>query len=340
MGVKAKRFCAVMLAGVMLAGSITGCGKSTETKADETNDAINTSGEAAKPRIKVILKTLSSEYWNYVAKGCRDAAKDLDVEVDVLGATSETAYDEQLQIIETTLAAKECDAIVVAPLQADMVAKQIAGVEIPVIAIDTNVESDKVLSFIGFDNEQMASLGGKAAVEAAKAAGWEEIKAIAIAGVQGDSTSEARMNGYKLGIEEEGGTFLTGETQYADGISDKAVTAMEGVIQNHPEGIAIIVANNDDMAMGAARAAAGNENYKNTIFLGCGGNVAALDAILRGEETMTVAVDGYDVGYRGVQAALDAYNNKTLEKFIASPATIVTKDNAEQVKQEVSAKQG
>ena len=64
-----------------------------------------------------------------------------------------------------------------------------------------------------------------------------------------------------------------------------------------------------------------------------------LDAILAGQETMTVAVDGYDVGYRGVQAAADALNGKTLDKFIASTASIVTADNAEAQKEIVEKKQ-
>lgn len=140
--------------------------------------------------------------------------------------------------------------MVVAPLQSETVATQIANAEIPIIAIDTNVESDKVLSFVGFDNEAMASMGGEAAVEAAKKAGWDTITAIGIAGVQGDSTSEARMGGYQKGVEKAGGTYLDAETQYADGVSDKAVTAMEAIIQSHPEGIAIVVCNNDDMAVG------------------------------------------------------------------------------------------
>ena len=91
---------------------------------------------------------------------------------------------------------------------------------------------------------------------------------------------------------------------------------MEAIIQAHPEGVSIIVANNDDMAAGAARAAAAFPAYKNTIFVGVGGNLAGIDAILAGQETMTVAVDGYDVGYLGVQAAVDALNGKKLDEFI------------------------
>ena len=43
---------------------------------------------------------------------------------------------------------------------------------------------------------------------------------------------------------------------------------MEAIMQNHPEGVAIIACNNDDMAMAAARTASGHAAYANTIFLG------------------------------------------------------------------------
>lgn len=333
-----NRIGAALLSSAMLTAMLTGCGSTTVSTASSGGENAG-SGNADGQHITVILKTLASEYWSYVAKGCEQAGKELGVEVEVVGATSETAYDEQLNIIETTLSSGKSDAVVIAPLQAETVATQIASADVPIIAVDTDIPSDKVLSFVGFDNEEMASMGGEAAVEAAKAAGWSTITAIGIAGVQGDSTSEARMAGYCKGIEAKGGIYLSGETQYADGVSDKAVTSMESIIQNHPEGIAIIACNNDDMAVGAARAAAGVEAYKNTIFLGCGGNVGALEAILAGQETMTVAVDGYDVGYRGVEAAVNALNGETLDKFIASPATIVSADNAQEQMEVVDKKQ-
>ena len=338
-----KRVLAAVLSGMFMIGSFAGCGGGTTT--DSTADSQNTTATETTTKdrsdmtIKVVLKTLASEYWQYVQTGCKAAGRDLGVNVEVLGATSETAYEEQIQIIETTLNASDTDAMVVAPLQADSVANQIANTSIPVVAIDTQVDSDKVLSFVGFDNEEMAELGGKAAVEAAKEAGWTEITAIGIAGVQGDSTSEARMKGYQAGIEASGGTFLMDELQYANSTADQAVTCMEAIVQNHPEGVSIIFANNDDMAIAAKRVVEGNPAYENTVFCGCGGNTAAMEAILNGEETMTVAVDGYDVGYRGVQAAVEALEGKTPEKFIASPATIVTIENAEEHLAEVQKKE-
>ena len=124
-------------------------------------------------------------------------------------------------MIETTLSANDCDAMVVAPLRVETVATQIANTDLPIVAIDTAIDSDKVLSFVGI-----------------------------------------------------------------------------------------------------------------------GGNLAGIDAILAGQETMTVAVDGYDVGYLGVQAAVDALNGKKLNEFIATDATVVTADNAAERRAEVEKRLG
>lgn len=165
-----KRLLAVLMSSAMLMSALAGCGGNTA----QTNSGGDTADQTTQQdyHIKVILKTLASEYWQYVGNGCKQAGEDLGVTVDVLGASSETAYDEQLSMIETTLSANDCDAMVVAPLQAETVATQIANTDLPIVAIDTAIDSDKVLSFVGFNNEELAAMGGKAAVEAAKDKGW------------------------------------------------------------------------------------------------------------------------------------------------------------------------
>lgn len=207
----------------------------------------------------------------------------------------------------------------------------VAGETRPVIAVDSDIpDTPEVLSFVGTGNEAAAKLGGQAAVEAAKAAGWTEIKAIEICGVQGEATSEARKAGYMAGIEESGGDFLEEETQYADATADRAVNAMEAIMQTHPEGVAIICAHNDDMAMAAARAAASNPAYENTIFMGFNGDKSACESILKGELTMSVAQNAYDMAYKAVETACNAVAGQQPEKFVDSGADIITSENAQE----------
>lgn len=325
-----KRLLSIALAGAMAAGCLTGCGSSGGDSAASGSGTGSSGSSGGDYNIGVILKTTSAEYWQYVQAGAEAYGEEHGINVEVKGPTSETAYDEQQNMIETDLNSGAYDALVIAPLQGDQVATLIKGADIPILAVDTNIEAPEILSFIGTGNEEAAALGGKTAVEAAKGAGWEEIKAIEICGVQGDSTNTARYEGYKKGINEAGGEFLENETQYADAVADKAVTCMEAIMQTHPEGIAIICANNDDMAMAAARAAQGNKAYENTIFLGFNGDRAACEAILAGNETMSVVQDAYGMGYKAVEAAVAALNGEELEAFIDSGTGVVTAENAQE----------
>ena len=321
-----KRLLAMLLTGALCA-SMAACGSSNG--GSESGE----SGETADGgySIDVILKTTASEYWSYVQAGAEAYETDHpEVSVEVKGASSETAYDEQQNMIETDLNSGAYDAFVIAPLQADLVKTLISGQTAPIIAVDTNIDAPEVLSFVGTGNEEAAAEGGKAAVEAAKEAGWTELNAIAISGVQGDSTAEARLAGYQKGIEEAGGTFLADEIQYADAVADKAANSMEAIMQNHPEGVAMIVCNNDDMAMAASRVAANNAAYENTVFVGFDGIQSACTAILNGEETMSVAQEAYNMGYMAVEAAVNALDGQTLKEFIDSGVSIITAENAQE----------
>ena len=191
-----KRLLAMLMTGAMVA-SLAACGGGS------TGGDTKTGGDTASGcSVDVILKTTASEYWSYVKAGAEAYAKDnSDVKVEVKGATSETAYDEQQNMIETDLNSGAYDAFVIAPLQADLVKTLIAGKSDPIIAVDTNIDAPEVLSFVGTGNEDAAALGGKEAVKAAQDAGWSEIKAIAISGVQGDGTATARLTGYEKGID-------------------------------------------------------------------------------------------------------------------------------------------
>ena len=118
------------------------------------------------------------------------------------------------------------------------------------------------------------------------------------------------------GIDGAGGTFLADEVQYADAVADKATVCMEGIMQSHPEGLAIIACHNDDCAIAAARAAANNPAYAKTIFIGFDGNITAAQSILDGGETMTVAQSGYDQGYQAVKTVVAHLNGEKVDSFV------------------------
>lgn len=334
-----KKLFSILLVSTMVV-SLAACGSSDDSdgssdtgSTDETDSSDtaeeNSSGETYS--ISIILKTLSSEVSGYIQAGAEAYDEEHDnVTIDVKGPTSQTAYDEQLNMIETDLNSGAYDAMVIAPLQADSVATMIEGTDMPILAVDGDIDSDDVLAYVGIGNYDAAYAGAEEAVAAAEEAGWDEINAICIAGVEGDEVSEDRIDGFMDGTEAAGGTFLEDETQYGDSVADKAVTCMEGIIQNHPDGVAIVYCINDDMAMAAQKAASDYEAYDNTIFVGFDGIISACESILEGEETMSVSMEAYDMGYKAAEVAVAAIEGEELDDFYDTGYTIVTQENAQE----------
>ena len=316
-----------------------GSGSSTSSSEPAASgDAIATEETAGsdKYHIDLICKTLSSDYWTYIQAGAEAYAKEHPgVIVDVKGPPSETSYDQQMNMIQTDLGSGAYNGYIIAPLQTDTVATLIKDTDKPVMALDSKIESDKVVSFIGTGNEEAAKAGAAAAVEAAKDAGWEEIKCIEIAGVQGDGTNTARMNGHIAGIECNGGDFLEDEVRYANESADLAYKEMEGIMSSHPEGISIICAYNDDTAVAAANAVAmaadtRGKNYQNTIFLGFDGQIPAAQAILDGKMTVSIAQNPYNMAYMAVETMVKYLNGEEVDPVVDSGYTIITMDNAQE----------
>jgi len=279
-------------------------------------------GEAdGKLKVGVILKTLSSEYWSYVAAGVKAAEKDLGVEVALQGPASETAYDEQNSMIETMLADNSIKALVISPLQPDSVVSMLGETDKPILFVDTDAPYDKKVSYIGTGNETAAKSGGE---YAAKAAG-EGAEAVWIGGVKGNTTSDDREAGFTAGLES-GGVKVTVQ-QYAEGLGDKAASVMENVLTSSPN-VSVVVANNDDMAAGAARSvkAAG----KDMIIVGFDGIKAGVQNVIDGTVTATVAQDPFGMGYKAVEAAVKTAKGESVEDFIDTGSTVITKDNAEE----------
>lgn len=327
---KTKRLLAALMAGTLML-TMAACSNGT-TSSETTDDSGSTAeGSEGGYRISMVLKTNSSEFWKIIQAGAEAYAEehpDLVSELSIKGPPSETSYQEQINMIQTDLSDDTFDGYLIAPLQSDSVASLIADIDRPVMAFDTDIDSDKCLAFIGTGNKNAAKEGALAAVAAAKEAGWEEIKCIEIAGVQGDATNTARMEGYEEGITEAGGEFLTDEVQYADATATKAVDAMNGIMGRYPDGIAIICSNNDDMAIAAARTAQANPAYANTIFLGFDGQQSACEAILEGNLTMSAAQNNYDIGYKAVENMVKYLQGEEYGD-VDTGTEIVTKDNAQ-----------
>ncbi|MFR1989365.1 MAG: substrate-binding domain-containing protein [Oscillospiraceae bacterium] len=113
-----------------------------ETKTEDPAPAEETTGE--KMYIPVMAKGFQHQFWQAVAKGSEDAAKDLGVEIYFDGPASETEIDAQVNMVKTELA-KNPKAMALAALSTDAVTEileECAEKNIPVIGFDSGVPGD------------------------------------------------------------------------------------------------------------------------------------------------------------------------------------------------------
>ncbi len=90
-----------------------------------------------KPTIPVIVKDMTSPYWQAVLSGARKAGQDLGVNVVALGAQSESDVSGQISILEKAVASNPA-AIVIAPAQFAALGKPIdeAAKKVKIIGIE------------------------------------------------------------------------------------------------------------------------------------------------------------------------------------------------------------
>lgn len=316
-----KKILAMLMASAM-ALTMTACGGSASQSGSDSTADTGSDAAGGNHKISVILKTLNSEYWQAVSAGINQAADDLGVTVDLQGPPSETSYDEQLNMIETTLGSSDAEALVLAPLQPDVATTAVANATIPVLSVDTTFTSDKLVSYVGVSNEDAAKSGGEYVAE--KLGGTGNV--VILAGVQGDTTSEDRVKGWTEGIEAGGCTVL--DMQYTDAVADKAVTTLEGLMQQYPDQIDAVVCHSDDVAMGAAQALQSMGKQDDVVVCGFGG-ISGATPVKDSSITATVDIGAYQMGYDCVARALDAIEGKTIDSFYPSDPTIIDSSNVD-----------
>ena len=271
--------------------------------------------------IVVNLKTLSSEYWQNVKSGIDKAAEELGMEIEVQGAAAETEIAEQVQQLETQLAANP-DAIIIAPLDGDAVigAIESAGYEGVVVFCDTDCAYENKVSFVGTSNEDAAYNGGKYGVEI----NGEDTKALIIYGQEGDNTSNLRKSGYRKALEEAGLEPVA--EMSGNNTTDGATKVMEDMLNAYPDGINLVLCHNDDTAIGALNAIQAAE-VEGISIIGFDGNQSAIELIDSGDLKATIAQQPALMGYESVMTTLAALKGEEVEENVSVDTVVIDAEN-------------
>jgi ribose transport system substrate-binding protein len=294
-----------------------GCG-STKTQTQEP----------AKMTIGVVVKALNSDYWKIVESGAKAAGTKYGVQVKVLGPNAETDVTGQISMLEDQITQK-VSALVVAPSQpasAIPVFNRAKTAKIPVVLADTDAQWNDKVSFVGTGNFN----GGKIAGEYLGKKLGKGAKVIILRGAQGDQTHDERANGCIEGLKAAG--LDVAAIQPANSERGMAVTVMENILQSKKE-FAAVFATNDEMALGALKALEAAK--MNIPVVGFDGSPDALTSIMDGKLDASIGQSPYNIGFKGVEAAIKAAKGESVDKRIDTGTEVINKDNVKQKSDEL-----
>ncbi|GMV92161.1 MAG: hypothetical protein AMXMBFR82_19390 [Candidatus Hydrogenedentota bacterium] len=311
-----------VLVGLLAVLTILGCGQPAQDSGTASTGDGAAAGDA-KLSFAVIPKGLSHEFWLTVKKGAETAGEELGVEIIWIGPEKETDVIKQINIVEDMIG-RGVDAIVMAACDQDALVEVIQRADtkgIPVVTIDSGVNSDVPVSFVATDNIAGAEA---AARELARLIG-EEGSVGLIPFVKGAATSELREEGFKKGIAAFPNITIA-DTQHCQSDVNKAMNVTEDMLTAYPD-MKGLFATNEPAAIGAAQAveAAGRGGeFKIVAFDASPNELAALE---RGTIHALIVQNPFKMGYLGVKTAYDKLQGNPVEARVDTGVEVITQEN-------------
>ncbi len=300
---------------IAIASIIVSCGPSQKSSTTEPGKKTI--------EIAVIPKSFSHQFWLTVKAGAEQAGKELGVKIVWQGTAKETEIEQQINIVQDMIN-RGVSAIVLAASDANAlvgIVETAVNKGIPVITIDSGVNSDKPLSFVATDNVAGAKI---AADTLAKLIG-EEGEVGLIPFVAGAATSEMRERGFKEGISKYPNIKLV-STLYSDSNVAKAMDVTNDMLTSFPN-IKGIFAANESSAVGCAQAIRSKGKSGQVKIVAFDAAEEEIQALKDGVIQALIVQNPYKMGYLGVKSAYDAIQGKPIEKRIDTGVTVVTLEN-------------
>jgi ribose transport system substrate-binding protein len=290
-----------------------------------------TATPSGRPRIAFVLKTLNSPFFIEMQRGAEEAAKRLDVVVEVQAAEREVDVERQMQIVENLIQSKY-NALALTPSGSREVVPAIVKANaagIPVVIVDTRLDTAaaaaamiKTASFVGSDNYRGGQLIGEYLV---KASGGNATVAI-LEGIPGHETGDSRIRGFRDAIKGSPGIAIAA-SQTANWEREQGFTVFQNMMQAHPA-IDTLFACNDMMALGAIEAIAAAGKTGKIRVLGFDAVDDARRALLGGTMEATVAQFPDEMGRIAVETAVKVLKGEAVPPDITVSIGLVTKENA------------
>ncbi|HVS54489.1 MAG TPA: substrate-binding domain-containing protein [Opitutaceae bacterium] len=282
-------------------------------------------------KIAVIPKGTTHEFWKSIHAGAVKAQRELaaqGIEVNVIwkGPLREDDREQQVQVVENFIG-QRVSAIVLAPLDKHglvaPVEEAVHG-KIPVVIIDSALESKAPSSFVATDNRE----GGRiAARNLGKILGGKG-NVVLLRYAVGSASTEEREEGFLEVMKKDfPGIKLLSTDQHAGATRDSAKRVSENLLNRYGREVNGIFASNESAASGMLLALrdAGLAGKVKFVAFDAGETINA--GLKAGDIAGFVVQNPLRMGYLGVKTAVAVLRGEKVEPVIDTGVGFVTKEN-------------
>jgi ribose transport system substrate-binding protein len=278
--------------------------------------------------IAVIPKGTAHEFWKSVHAGAEKASQELGVNVIWKGPLREDDREDQTQVVESFIN-MHVKGIVLAPLDDTALVPVVTDAVragIPVVAFDSQIKTDDVVSFVATDNHRGGQLAGDHLAKLLDGKG----KVMMLRYAEGSASTAEREQGFLDAIAAYQGIEVVSANQYGGVTTESAFQASENLLTAHknPQGLTVqgIFCPNESTAFGMLRALEDDGFAGKVAFVGFDSSPKLVDAMAKGHLDATVVQDPIKMGYLAVKAMFEHLQGKPVEKRIDTGATLITRE--------------
>ena len=276
-----------------------------------------------KLTVDVILKSSDNDFWQTVRAGAVDAGKEFGIDISFNSPLNENNIDDQIKLVNTAIDDK-VDAIVLAAADYKRlveVSEKAIDKGIPIIIVDSTIDSNRVSSVIATDNREAARKAGDILTSMVK--GKANLGIVSF--VKGAASSDDR----EAGIYDAIGNYhniKVIDKIYTNSDETMSEELTKNMLKQHNE-IDAIVALNGPSTTGAARAIKELKLEGKVKVIGFDNTIGEIDYLEDGIIQDTVIQNPYSMGYLGVKHAYDVINKISIPKTINTGSTVIDKKN-------------
>lgn len=271
---------------------------------------------SAKETIALAVSTLDNPFFVSLKDGAQKKADELGYTLVVLDSQNDPA--KELSNVED-LTVRGAKVLLINPTDSEAVgnAVRIANRNnIPVITLDRGAAKGDVVSHIASDNVA----GGKMAGDFIAQKLGAGAKVIQLEGIAGTSAARERGEGFKKAIDAHKFNILA--SQPADFDRTKGLNVTENLLSSKGD-VQAIFAQNDEMALGALRAASAAK--KDVLIVGFDGTDDGVKAVESGKLAATIAQQPELIGALGVETANKVIKGEKVEAKIPVDLKVIAK---------------